>query len=82
MSSTDRAHCGWRLAHHVLVGPTDQEKARQDLLANARACAVLIALHHASRSVTRREPSRMQSAVRFLRQLLDDDLSRASDAEH
>lgn len=71
---------GWRLAHYVLMGLTDEEKARQDLLANARAFAVLIALHHASRSVTLRQPSRMHSAVRFLRQLLNDDLSRASDA--
>ncbi len=64
---------GWPLAQRLLAGLTGDETARRDLIAEARAFAVLIALHHASRSVTLQKPQRMTVVVRFLRHLLNDD---------
>jgi aminoglycoside phosphotransferase (APT) family kinase protein len=58
---------GWHLAQMVLTGYTRDVGLRHGILAEARLFAILIALHHASRSVTLRRPHRMQDAIRFLR---------------
>ncbi|HWE61016.1 MAG TPA: phosphotransferase [Chloroflexota bacterium] len=61
---------GWPLARVVLAGYTSDEAKRRWLLADARAFAILIALHHASRSITLRRPQRMESAIQAIRHTL------------
>jgi hypothetical protein len=57
---------GWYLAQAMLNGYTRDARTRKQLLADARQFAPLIALHHASRSVTLRRPQRLQYAIQFL----------------
>jgi aminoglycoside phosphotransferase (APT) family kinase protein len=57
---------GWRLARVLLTGYTPDERLRRRLLKEARRFGILIALHHASRSVSLQRPQRMQDAIRFL----------------
>jgi aminoglycoside phosphotransferase (APT) family kinase protein len=57
---------GWYLAQAMLNGYTHDAHTRNRLLADARQFAPLIALHHASRSVTLRRPQRLQYAIQFL----------------
>ena len=58
---------GWCLAKEVPTGYTLDPDSRHEILAKARLFATLIALHHASRSVTLQQPRRMQDALRILR---------------
>ena len=58
---------GWPLARLVLAGYTADEETFHHLLADAWGFSILIALHHASRSVSLQRPQRMQSAIQFLR---------------
>jgi aminoglycoside phosphotransferase (APT) family kinase protein len=55
---------GWQQARCMLAGYTADEELRTGLHAEAGVFALLIALHHASRSVTLQRPQRMQHAVR------------------
>jgi aminoglycoside phosphotransferase (APT) family kinase protein len=61
---------GWRLARVLLTGYTPDEWLRHRLLTEARSFAFLIALHHASRSVSLQRPQRMRDAIQFLRRTL------------
>jgi aminoglycoside phosphotransferase (APT) family kinase protein len=61
---------GWRLARVLLTGYTPDEWLRHCLLTEARSFAFLIALHHASRSVSLQRPQRMRDAIQFLRRTL------------
>lgn len=69
---------GWRLAQAVLTGYTRGEELRRGLYEEARTFAVLLALHHASRSVTLQQPQRMDSAISFLRRTLDTGVDSSS----
>jgi aminoglycoside phosphotransferase (APT) family kinase protein len=69
---------GWRPAGVLLEGYTGDTELRRRMLASARDFAVLIALHHASRSVTLRRRQRMQSATAFLRSLLAGEMPQGS----
>jgi aminoglycoside phosphotransferase (APT) family kinase protein len=62
---------GWRLARLLLAGYTRDLAQCDKILADAHLFSILIALHHASRSVTLQRPRRMQDAIRFLRSLQD-----------
>jgi hypothetical protein len=45
---------------------TPNEWLRRRLLTEARSFGIVIALHHASRSVSLQRPQRMRDAIRFL----------------
>ena len=57
---------GWDRTLWVLEAYTRDPVERERLLHEARLFAVVLALHHASRSVTLGQPQRMQGAVRYV----------------
>ena len=61
---------GWKRTQSLLEGYAEDEAERSNLEAAGRRFAVLIALHHAGRSVPLKQPERMAGAVRYLRENL------------
>lgn len=57
---------GWDQAKLLLDGYTDDPARRVELLERGRLFAVVIALHHAGRSIRLGQPERMSGAVRYL----------------
>ena len=57
---------GWDLTKRVLEGYTPDSSRRAELLEQGRLFAIVIALHHAMRSVSLNQPERMAGAIRYL----------------
>ena len=61
---------GWESVEWLLEGYSSDERLRNQRRRQACGLSIVIALHHASRSVTLRRPHRMQAALTFIRAAL------------